>query len=289
MIHDFDFLDHDPGEVDGFEPFTLRGLSDLDARQRIFAAYTERRIAVWLEHQLRKPDAKFADLAATACYTGRKTAQVMTIYRDALPRAIETVLRALRAGNQNGTTGNAPEGAKMREQLVGCIQGRVRKRGRGAAVARWLMTKAAEDAAGASTIDETAQSGQYANLQTEQHALPESRRDLGQEIPNTSTWFTSGASISDTKRMLDDILDRLPATHPLSLGGYSTKIEYHRQTARPQRQETQPTEPSAAGAAETATEDNRDETPETAGDKQATMDSGSEEPGAGETADTTMK
>ena len=294
VIHDFDFLDHDPSDVDDFEPFTLQGLSDLDARQRIFAAYTERRIAVWLQQQLRDPDTKFADFAATACHTGRKTAQVMTVYREALPRAIETVLRALRAGSQNGTSGTAPEGTKMREQLVGCIQGKVRKRGRGAAVARWLMGIVAENTAGARTIDEIAQSGRYANLQTDPHSLPESRRELAQRVPHTNSWFTSGASISDTKRMLDDILDRLPATHPLSMSGYSTKIEYHRQTPRTQRPKTPATDPKAGAdaaapaaaatvpAAAPATDDHGNETPEPAREEAATADSAGENRSGGD-------
>ena len=228
VAHDFDFSNYTLVDIDELATFTRESLSDEMASDRIYGVYAERRAAEWLARELQEPSTAFIELAVGACHPGRKTQSVVAAYAEAVPKAIETVLRNLRAGTETDIARRArpPEpDSKGRERLVGRIQGRVQKTGRGVGVARWLMETAAGDEDGRNALWATAGVPEHACLGRSLDELTESRRDRATKIAGTEIWFAAGASIRAMKGMLDDLMNRLPTTHRLLLDGYSVDVE----------------------------------------------------------------
>ena len=289
VAHDFDFSNHTLVDIDELATFTRESLSDDQASDRIYSVYAERRAAEWLARELQEPSTAFVELAVGACHQGRKTQAVVAAYADAVPKAIETVLRNLRAGTETDIARRArpPEpDTSRRERLVGRVQGRIQKTGRGVNVARWLMEKAAEDDGGRSALWAAAGAPEHSCLAQSLEEMTDSRRDRATKIAGTEIWFAAGASIRAMKTMLDDLMNRLPTTHRLLLEGYSVDME---KTAAPARtanesretsvEEETPGNPDAADGTETPAGNAEPEgetpaTPENApsGDERATSD-----------------
>ena len=307
VAHDFDFSNHTLVDIDELATFTRESLSDEMASDRIYGVYAERRAAEWLARELQEPSTAFIELAVGACHPGRKTQSVVAAYAEAVPKAIETVLRNLRAGTETDIARRArpPEpDTKGRERLVGRVQGRIQKTGRGVVVARWLMETVAGDEEGRAALWATAGAPEHSCLARSREEMTESRRDRATKIAGTEIWFAAGASIRAMKAMLDDLMNRLPTTHRLLLDGYSVDVEKSPAApaatagSKPEAQEavaeepppghgptetteTPPTATSGADTGNSAAE--KAETSETAGDRPWTStesDTGPEAPPA---------